>query len=223
MSGVFRQRVEQQLYKRRRPVLSVVATGPSVTDVNTDEIILDGEAGVTFAYSNYVSTPTDADIIVSGVTAKTAGTSFSAGAGTGSFSVPDVSAYASTTAGAPFTTASHAASVEISVAAETDSLAITYNPAANWAVFEVSSVSNVEGSFSENFTGAVPDTSQVLCPDDINITATGMIQTDRTTNADCQYWDATLETWQQFTIEIELTGFLLLMQNHSRFSGVHNL
>ena len=78
---------------------------PTLDDINTTEIVLDAETGVTFTTSGFSGEITTVKL-VSG-TSETDGTSVSSTGGAGTFNLPNVSAYAVDTVGSPFTSASH--------------------------------------------------------------------------------------------------------------------
>lgn len=187
-------------YSNAMEITENAAAGATIDDFNTDEIILDAETGNTATVSDFGSDITSIKL-VSG----TAETTMLNLAGTGNsytFDAPDVATYVSDTAGCPFTTASHAVSCEVTDGTDTDSLVGTYSPKAGWAVTEVNSAVKTAGSVFEDFTGTIVDSSQVLLPDDVFISSIGILTTNRTTDADGQFWDASDDTWKQFSIII---------------------
>ncbi len=85
---------------------------PTITDINTDETIVDAEQDVTFQTTGFSGEITSA-VIFSGSN-ETDATGINSTSGSGDFDVPDVAGYTSDTAGSPFTSASHSVSVRLS-------------------------------------------------------------------------------------------------------------
>ena len=77
----------------------------SITDINTDEIVTDGETGVTFTTSGFSSEISTVQL-VSG-SSITNGSSVSSTSGTGTFSLPDITLYTGDVIGCPLTTANN--------------------------------------------------------------------------------------------------------------------
>ena len=167
-----------------------------VTDVNTNEVVSDNETNVTYTVDNFDSTITTV-ALVSG-TASTSATGVTAS----DFDLPDVSSYSSTTAGSPFTTASHTVVARLSDGIETAELTVSYEPQDGWAVVEVSNASTQEGSVFEDFVGTVDDGCQIYysTADNTNITSSGVLTTDSAASMDCQFYDVSDSSWKQFTI-----------------------
>lgn len=175
------------------------SAGVTVDDINTDEVVEDGETGVTFTTTGYggeISTAT-----INDGTNSTSASNISSTGGAGTFDLPDVSGYASNTAGSPFTTASYTIQATLGDGTDTANLGVTYNPKTGWAVVEVASAVKTTGSVFENFVGTITDASQVLYPTSNNtsVSATGIITTDATQDIDMQFWDVTDGTWKPFT------------------------
>lgn len=180
------------------------AGGATVTAIDTDGITVDGQQNVPFNTTNFNDEISAVKITSGAFTTNCTGVTSTSG--NGNFDIPDVSAYTSTTVGAPFETASWPTTYKLTGGTDVD-IALSdpqaNNPKSGWLVTEVSNVSNVEGAFSKDLGEAVPDTSQVLHPDDITIGSDGIITTDRTTNTDCQYWKASTGEYIQLTILLE--------------------
>lgn len=182
------------------------AASASLDDVNTNEIVVDAETGVTITTSNFGSDITSFKITSGG--AETSGTGLAGTGGSFTVNLPDVAAYSIDTAGAPFTTASHAILFQASDGVDSPTLAGTYNPKTGYAVVETLSAVKTAGSVFENFTGTIVDGSQVLYPTASNtsVSATGILTTDSTTNLDMQFWDESDDTWKPFSVIIESGG-----------------
>lgn len=180
------------------------AAAASLDDVNTDEIVLSGETGVTFTTSNFGSDINSA-IITDGGTASAAFTSLSGTAGSYTANAPSILAYTTTAAaGVPLTSASHSVVAEVSDGTDTTELAITFSPPAGYALVEIASAITTEGSVFYNFSGGTPpDTSQVMYPtaDSTSVSSNGTFSTSASGNVDMYYFDATAETWQQFSAQ----------------------
>ena len=131
-------------------------------------------------------------------------TDVAAGGQTGTFDLPDVSAYTSDTVGSPLTSASNVVVARLGDGTDTADLTVTYNPKAGWAVQEITSAVKTTGSIFENFVGTINDTSQVYYPtaDTTAVSATGIVTTDSTTDIDMQFWDESDDTWKQLTLLI---------------------
>lgn len=196
----------------QRPELVVVYTtppaGPTVDDINTDEIIEDGETGVTFATTGFAGEITSTTINDGLAGHSVACSNISSTGGNGTFDAPDATAVVSNTAWCPFSTASHSIQATLGDGTDTDDLAITYNPATGYAVVEVASAVQTQGSVFEDFSAAPTDTSQVLYPtaDNTSITATGIITTDSTVDIDMWFWDADDGLLKPFTANIASVG-----------------
>ena len=76
-----------------------------ITDIDTDEIVLDGQVNATFTTTGFSSEISTVQL-VSG-TSITNATGVTSTSGAGTFNLPDVSLYATPTVGAPLTTASN--------------------------------------------------------------------------------------------------------------------
>lgn len=199
-------------------VATMTGTGtvivPTLDDVNTNEITADGETGVTYTVTGFSAIN---GIKIKSGTAETDAT----GVTPSDFDIPNVSAYTIDTDGSPLTTASNAVVCEVTDGVATASLAITHNPITGWAVQEITGAVKTPGSVFENFIGTIPDTSEVYYPtaDNTTVDATGILSTDSTSNIDMQYWDATLENWQPFTILISVSGSGSLLSQSASMSG----
>lgn len=179
------------------------ASNPSLDDVDTDEIVLDGQTAVALTYSNFTN-PIDSAVLKSG-SHESAMTNLSAGASSATADMPDVTQYTSVTAGCPYTTASNAVTVDIenSGDAETASLAVTRDPPSGWVAQELTSAVKTSGSVCKAFTGTIPDTSIIAYPtaSTTAVSATGILTTNITSGSiSMVYWDATAGTWQPFLV-----------------------
>lgn len=88
------------------------ATGATVTDINTDEIVLDAEQNCTFTTTGFGGEITTVTL-VSG-SSETSASGVTSTSGAGDFDLPDVAAYATDTVGCPFTSASHSVVARLS-------------------------------------------------------------------------------------------------------------
>lgn len=181
---------------------SGTVTAPEVTDVDTDEIIVDGQQDVAVTVDNFNSDVTQIRLVSGSYSQVLTGLS-----GTGdsyTIDLPDVSGYSSDTLGVPFTTASHTILLEASNATpETGTLEVTLNPKTGWAVVEITNATKQPGSVFENFLSIIPDGSQVLYPtaDSTSVTSTGEYYTSSSSDIDMLYWDSYLGQWHSFTAE----------------------
>lgn len=178
-------------------------SGPSLDDVDTDEIVLDGQTAVALTYSNFTN-PIDSAVLKSG-SHESAMTNLSAGASSATADMPDVTQYSSVTAGCPYTTASNAVTVDIENSGdeETASLAVTRDPPSGWVAQELTSAVKTSGSVCKAFTGTIPDTSIIAYPtaSTTAVSATGILTTNITSGSiSMVYWDATAGTWQPFLV-----------------------
>lgn len=175
----------------------------SLDDVNGDEIVLSGEVGVTLTTSNFGSDINSA--VISDGSVDVAFTSLSGTAGSFTANAPSILAYTTTpAAGVPLTTAAHNIVVEVSDGTDTVDLGITFSPPAGYAVIQIASAITTEGSVFYNFTGGTPpDTSQVMYPtaNSTSVSSNGTFTTSDTETVTMYYYDATAETWQQFSAQ----------------------
>ena len=177
-----------------------VASSPVIDDINTNEIIEDGENGITFATTGFSGEITSARL-QSGAFV-TNGTNISSTSGDGTFDIQVISTgIYQTSNNCPFSTASHSVETYLSDGTDNNTLAVTYNPPTGYAVIEVTGVTNTAGKFSQSFDVAVPNTSQVLYPtaDSTSVAANGDVTTSK---ADgilfMYYWDAVTGIWTRF-------------------------
>lgn len=203
---------------------TVAGTGtvsaPEVTDVNTDEIIDDGETGVTLTVSGFAG-----DITTVKTISGTAESIMLSLAGTGdnyTFSNVDITSVTIAVDGSPFTTASNAVEVEATDGTASATLAVTVNPKIGHAVQEITGAVKTVGSVFENFTGTIPDTSQVMYPtaDNTTVGATGILTTDSTASIEMWYWDAVTEQWESFIAVNAIIATGALQSQSSTMAGV---
>lgn len=171
-----------------------------ITDVDTDETVEDGQQDVSFTVSGFGSDITSASLRVGAQTVALTGLS-----GTGTNYVvdfPDVSAFATDTAGLPFTSSNHVNELVASDGNNEASLAITRNPKAGFAVVDTVNAVATQGSVFENRVGgAMADGSQILYPTTNNtvVTEDGVISTDAD-SVDVLTWDVDTGIWETLTI-----------------------
>lgn len=85
-----------------------VVVAPEITDIDSDEIVLDAQVNATFTTANFTSEISTVQL-VSGTSITTINpVSINSTSGAGDFDMPDVSAYTVDTVGCPFTSASNA-------------------------------------------------------------------------------------------------------------------
>lgn len=177
-------------------------SGPAVTDVDTDETIVDAQKNVAVTVADFGGDITSI-ILASG--SFTTANLLDAGTGTSyTMDLPDITGYAVDTAGVPFTSSNHTVVVRASRTGETDDLEVTFNPQPGWARVDVASGSTAEGSIFEDRAGGAPaDTSQIYYPTASNtsITATGVITTDLDTVSG-QLFNVSTGEWEPWTWEI---------------------
>ena len=178
----------------------------SVDDVDTDETLEDGQAAVVSTHSGFTTNP-DSGKLVSG-SFEYALTNFSSNATTATGDIQDIANLSGSQAGAPFTSASHSINMQLdnSVDVESASLAITLNPAAGWAVQEVTGVNNAtNGCVTKNFTGTPPNTSQIAyeTASNTSLDAQALLTTDIINGTiNMRYWDAVTGIWEPFTVTL---------------------
>lgn len=182
-------------------------TPPSITDINTDENVDDGEQNVTFITSDFLSEVSTAKI-VSNDAVETDGSGINSSSGNGDFDLPDVSAYTGDVVGAPLTTTNNTNVCRLGDGSDTADLAINYNPIAGWAVVEIASGVKTEGSIFENFVGSIIDESEVYysTANNTSVATDGTVTTDSTIDIIMQFWDKADDTWKQLTLLINATG-----------------
>lgn len=182
-----------------RPELVVNYTIPAaqnVTDIDTDENVTDGQTGAAFTTNGFTGEITQVKF-VSG-TSETLGNSVVSSSGAGTFNMPDVSGYTVDTTGSPFGSGSWT----LTDGTDSASLAGTLSPKTGWDYVVVSGAVKTTGSVFENFIGTILDSSQVYYPTASNtsVDATGILNTDATSDIDMQFWDISDGTWKSFSI-----------------------
>jgi hypothetical protein len=204
----------------QRPELVVEYTiGPaqSVTDINTDEIIEDGEQNVTFTTSGFSGEISSFSI--SNSTYSTSLTGITSTSGAGDADAPDVTTYTVNTPGAPFSHNSAGVSLGQTINAilgggtSTAPLAVEYRPKAGYEAVAITSARTTQGSMFEFFTGdPIVDTSQVLFPEGTgegqiyNVQADGTFDSNSSIDVPIKFWDASDGFYKPFDILIEVTG-----------------
>lgn len=180
--------------------------GASITDVDTDETLEDGQTAVVSTHSGFATNP-DSGKLVSG-SFEYSLTNFSSNATTATGDIQDIANLSSSQAGVPFTSASHSLSMQLdnSVDVESASLAITLNPATGWAVQEVTGVNNAANAcVTKNFTGTPPNTSQIAyeTASNTSLNAQALLTTDIINGTiNMRYWDAVTGLWEPFTVTL---------------------
>lgn len=178
---------------------------PTLDDVGGNDTVVVGDTEA-ITYSNFTSAIETATINDGG-TAVTSLTVSSAGASSANITLASLNDWVGTKA-CPFTSSSHT-SQQVTITStdedpdESDSLAVTFNVPSGYTATEVSSASTADGSIFMGFQSTPPDTSLVIHPDDITVSSTGVVTTDRLTNATCYFWNATTEEGSSFQYLIE--------------------
>lgn len=171
-----------------------------IVDVDSDEILVDGQQDVSFTVANF-----DNDITTASITSGVYSAPLTGLTGTGTSYTADlfdVSSFASDTAGVPFTSANHVNLFEASDGTDTATLEITRNPKAGWVVVDTVGAVATQGSVFENRVGgAMSDNSQILYSTANNTTIgpDGTITTDADT-VEGKAWDVDTGLWETFTV-----------------------
>lgn len=185
-------------------------TVPTIIDVDGDEIIVDGQTNLRIVLEQYTTAPNKVSLRkVSSPSLETLTSNLTSGIDSATFDLPDISQYATDTTGVPFTSLSHSILLRAENDSEQDDISVAYNPKSGYAVTEVFSSSQLEGSVFQNFSGAPSDGSQVYYPTAFNtsVDSQGFLFTDATNDIDMQFWDIGDNTWKQFSVLIGLPEF----------------
>ena len=182
-----------------------VATGIvpsfSITDVDTDNIIEDGQQDISIPTTGFTSPITtinlkvgDDRIALSGLTRDV---------DTYTADLMDVTALTSGTVGLPFSSTTYQNEIEATDGTDTAVINITRNPKAGWAVIDVVGCVTTKGSIAEGRTeGAYSDGSQVLyeTKDGTTIGPDLIIKSDGLT-ASGKVWDVDTGRYEDWTID----------------------
>lgn len=182
-------------------------TEPTIIDVDGDEIIVDGQTNLRILLEQYTTAPNKVSLRrVSSPSLETLTSNLTSGIDSATFDLPDISQYATDTTGVPFTSLSHSILLRAENDSEQDDISVAYNPKSGYAVTEVFSSSQLEGSVFQNFSGAPSDGSQVYYPTASNtsVDSQGFLFTDATSDIDMQFWDIGDNTWKPFSVLIGL-------------------
>jgi len=185
-----------------------IATGITpaieITDVDTDNIIEDGQQDVTLTTLGFASDITAVNLKVG--TDRVALTNLSGTGDSYTANLMDVTALTSGTVGLPFSSATYQNEIEATDGTDTAVINITRNPKAGWEVVDVVDAVNTEGSTFENRVGGAPsNASQILYPtaNGTSITATGIITTDAQ-EVDGYLWNVTSGEWETWSVDFPL-------------------
>lgn len=175
-----------------------LASGPVITDVDTDETTIDGQSAVAVTVSGFGSDVTS--ILYTDGTNDTA--NLLAG-GTGdnyTINLPDVSAYSSDTTGVPF----GSLTCEVTDGTDTATISVTHNVKSGWATTTVASAVTGDGSIFETI---FPDGSQIYydTSNNTSVDPDGIYTTDGT-EIDGAVWNTSNATWVPFTVNISELG-----------------
>ena len=181
-----------------------VSAIPSITDVDTDEALIDGQTGVSITTSDFSGNVTAVNLKVG--TDRVALTNLSGTGDSYTANLMDVTALTSGTVGLPFSSATYQNEIEATDGTDTAVINITRNPKAGWEVVDVVDAVNTEGSTFENRVGGAPsNASQILYPtaNGTSITATGIITTDAQ-EVDGYLWNVTSGEWETWSVDFPL-------------------
>lgn len=187
-----------------------IVGGLSLVDVNTNEITLDAETGVTVTISGNTLDATAFKLKTTTGGFSALGLILSGTAQAYTVDMPDVSAYAVDTLGIPFSSANWSIEYEITADATTATLAGTHNPKSGWAIVDVLSGSIAEGSiFAGRLVGAPADTSQIYynTASSTTVSPSGIINSSLNTVVG-QTWDVASGEWEEWTVNIAAITFL---------------
>jgi len=177
-----------------------LAAGGTIDTV--DSPIVDGETDFAFTVSGFAGAITSAIISCVEVPAFTLDISASL-AGTYTADMPDATTYTVDTEGVPRTTPNRNLILTVTDGTTTDDIAIVVNPKSGWAVYEIISAIDTEGSLFYNWTGtpSLPaDYDQVQLPDGVSILANGEFHSTILTGEVAGiYFDGTTGTHEPIT------------------------
>ena len=191
--------------QRREDIDNFVAEGvvplATITDVDTDETLIDGQTGVTLATSGFANDITTVNLKVGAD--RVALTNLSGTGDSYTANLMDVTTLTSGTVGLPFSSATYQNEIEATDGTDTAVINITRNPKAGWEVVDVVGCVTTKGSIAEGRTeGAYSDGSQVLyeTKDGTTIGPDLIIKSDGLT-ASGKVWDVDTGRYEDWTID----------------------
>jgi len=172
----------------------------SITDVDTDNILVDGQTGFSIATAGFANDITTVNLKVG--TDRVALTNLSGTGDSYTADLMDVTALTSDTVGLPFSSATYQNEIEVTDGTDTAVINITRNPKAGWEVVETLNAVVTEGSGAETRPeGAPSDLSQIYYPTAQNTAfAPTFIVTSDADIVEGKLWDVDTSTWEAFTI-----------------------
>jgi hypothetical protein len=190
-------------------VIWPIATASStVTDINTNEIVLENESDVTFTTTGFAGEITTFKLVSGAFETSLTGVTSTSGAGDAD--VPDFTGYDGTASSPIATTANNAIVGRLGDGTTTADLAITVNPRAGYEIIEVASAVKTVGSIYENVVEAVPDESMHYYST-ANTTAvgvTGILTTDATSNFSVWWWNSATGITKEIEVTVTTGGVI---------------
>lgn len=178
-----------------------MASAASITDVDTDNIIVDGQTGISLTVAGFSGDITGVNLKVGSDTV--ALTNLAGSGNSYTFDLMDVTALADGAAVLPFSSGTYQNEIEVTDGTDTASINITRNIKAGYAIVVTLSAVTTKGSVYEGRVGGAPaDGWQNLYPTANNtlISATGIITSDgatvsgqliNTSSDQVELWDIT--------------------------------
>lgn len=173
----------------------------SITDVDTDNTVVDGQQNVPFTVAGFAGDITAVSLRVGADTIPLTGLT---GTGTSyTFDLNDVTTYTDVTAGLPLSSGTYQNEIVATDGTDVAAINITREPKVGYAVTETAGAVATQGSIFETRVGGAPaDGSQIYYPtaDATSIDATGIITTD-STGFVAFVWDVTSGDWDVVTFD----------------------